>query len=215
MNVSEFKHPWITTSEQSILEQPFFELTDFTKWNNEMGKFYKRVNETKDERSFVILMALIVEFHIDSVIRAFFPENKEILGNQNLTFDLKISILKSLKILPVSIFDFSDLVRRIRNEFAHKIEIDKIVELKKYKKGEKLINKLNDFCYQYKDFLKYSKNNDIDYRKKFKDIANFANNALREYEPSVRIVREEITKKEFLQKIIKRKKFKIRYKNKD
>jgi hypothetical protein len=211
MNVSELIHPWITISGQSILKQPFFELTDFTKWNNEMGKFYERVNETKDERSFVLLMALIVEFHFDSIIRAFFPRNKEILENKDLTLSLKINILKSLKLLPESIFKFADLVRKIRNEFAHNIEIDKIIELNDYTKGKNLINQLNNFCHQYKDYLIYSKYEQNNYREKFKDITNFVNNALREYEPSVRLLREEIEKKEFLQKIIKSKKFKIRY----
>ena len=211
MNAYELIHPWITISGQSILKQPFFELTDFTKWNNEMGKFYERVNETKDERSFVLLMSLIVEFHIDSIIRAFFPGNKEILINKDLTLSLKINMLKSLKILPESIFKFADLVRKIRNEFAHNIEIDKIIELIDYTKGKKLINQLNNFCRKYDDYLKYSKYEQNNYREKFKDIADFVNNALREYEPSVCLLREEIEKKEFLQEIIKRKKFKIRY----
>ena len=202
MDISESEHPWITKLGQCVLKQPFFELTDLAKWNKEMGVFYKRVNDTKDERSFVLLMTLVIEFHIDSIFRAFFPKNKEILENTNLTFSLKIEILKSLELLPESIFKFVDIVRKIRNEFAHNVKIDKIIELNGYTKGKRLIKLLDNLCHLYKDHLSYSKYDNDNYREKFKDIADFANSALREYEPSVLLVRKEIEKKEFLQKII-------------
>ena len=209
MNVIDKNHPWINYYGKSILKQPFFELIDFGKWNNEMGEFYKRVNETKDERSFVVLMTLVVEFHIDAIFRAFFPNNKDLLENINLTFALKISSLKSLRLIPDKIFDFADLIRKIRNEFAHKVEIDKIIELNKYQKGKRLIKRLDSLCEQHYENLTYSKNKPDNYREKFKDIADFANNALREYEPSVCLIRKEMEKKEFIDEIIKRNNFDI------
>lgn len=201
--------PWITSSGNSILKQPFFELTDFDKWNEEMGNFYKRVNETKDERSFVLLMTLIIEFHIDSIIKAFFPGGKTFLENKDLTLSLKINLLKSIKLLPDSIFGFADLIRQVRNEFAHNLKIDKIEELKNYSKGKKLLNRLNEYCKVYIDNLVYSKHELNNYREKFKDIASFVNNALREYEPSVRLIRKEIENQKFVQNIVNKNKFKI------
>lgn len=203
------EHPWIVKSGTTVLKQPFFELKDFTKWNNEMGKFYKRINETKDERSFVILMALVVEFHIDAVIKAFLPKSKELLEDNSFTFSLKINLLKSLKLIPDRIFQFADIVRKIRNEFAHKIEIDRIDELNSYDKGKKLVNRLNNLCKQYENHLIYSKSNQENYREKYKDIADFANNALREYEPSILLLRQELEKKELIEKIIYENNFKI------
>ena len=209
MCMSEAEHPWITSSGQSILKQPFFELTNFPKWNNEMGKFYKRVNETKDERSFVILMALVVEFHIDAVFRAFFPNSKELLKDISFTFSLKIIILKSLRLIPDRVFQYADLIRKIRNEFAHKIEIDRIHELNSYDKGRKLVVRLDNLCKQYSNHLTYSKNDQENYREKYKDIADFANNALREYEPSVLLLRKELEKKIFIEEIIVENNFKM------
>ena len=209
MKKTEYKHPWITSNRKYLLTQPFFELTNFKKWNDEMGVFYKRVNETKDERSFVLLMTLIVEFHLDAVIRAFFPGHKEILDNKDLTMSMKIDLLKSLKLIPDTIFNFSDLIRLIRNEFAHNIYIDKIDQLNSYTKGKKLINKLYSYCDEYKDKIVYSNKQIDNLREKFKDIANFANNALQEYEPSVKLLRNEMENRKFIEGIIKDNKIKV------
>lgn len=209
MNSYDQDHPWINNSNKSILNQPFFELIDLSNWSKEMGDFYKRVNESPDERSFVILMTLVVEYHVDAIFRAFFPNNKDLLENISLTFALRISILKSLRLLPDKIFDFADIVRKIRNEFAHKVEIDKIIELNEYTKGKKLIQTLDSLCKHYKESLTYSKYQQENYREKFKDISNFAISALREYEPAVKLVRKEIERPAFIGEIIKRNKFKI------
>jgi len=203
------ERPWIVKSGTTILKQPFFELINFTKWNDEMGKFYKRINETKDERSFVILMALVVEFHIDAVIKAFLPNSKELLEDTSFTFSLKVNLLKSLNLIPNRIFQFADIVRKIRNEFAHKIEIDRIIELNSYTKGKKLVDRLDNLCKQYENHLTYSKSNQENYREKYKDIADFANNALREYEPSILLLRQELEKREFIEKLINENNFKI------
>jgi hypothetical protein len=204
----KINHPWITNKGSSLLKQPFFELTDFKKWNLEMGTFYKRVNETKDERSFVLLMAMVVEFHLDSVIKAFFPKHVILLENLSFTFSLKIDLIKSLVIIPESVITFTDLIRRIRNEFAHNINIDKLEELKENTKGRKLINKLDNLCVQFKDEMTYSNDGNNSYREKFKDIADFANNALREYEPSIALLRNEIEGKEFIDSIYDKYNFK-------
>lgn len=201
-------HPSINYSSKSILKQPFFELIDLSKWSKEMGDFYERVNETTDERSFVVLMTLVVEYHVDAILRAFFPNNKDLLENINFTFALRVSILKSLRLIPDKIFDFADIVRKIRNEFAHKIEIDKIIELDEYPKGKKLIKTLDSLCKRYEESLTYSKYQQDNYREKFKDIANFAISALREYEPAVNLIRTEIERSDFLGEIIEKNNFK-------
>lgn len=203
------KHPWVNYSSNSILKQPFLELIDIGKWNEEMEPFYKRVNKTKDERAFVILMTLVVEFHIDAIFKVFFPKSKDLLENISFTLSLKISVLKSLNLLPDQIFKFIDLIRKIRNEFAHRIEIDSIKQLNTSQKGKKLIQQLNKLCDDYSESMTYSKYSPDNLREKFKDISNIVNNALREYEPSVLLIRNEIEKKEFLDKILKENEFKI------
>ena len=200
-------HPWINDLGKSILTQPFFELTDFIKWNEEMGKFYEKVNDTDDERSFVLLLAIIMEFHIDVIIKAFFPGYKEILKRKELTLSLKIDLLKSLKIVPQSIFKLADCIRKIRNEFAHQFEIEKVEDLKIHKKV--LITELDILCAKYVNHLVYSKYDTSNYREKYKDIATFVNNALREYEPAIQLIRKELDSDAFLQQVIKKHKIKI------
>ena len=207
--MKESDHPWITTDKKFILTQPFFELTDLGKWSDELGTFYERVNNSPDDRSFVVLMTLIVEFHIDSVYKCFFPGYKEILETIDFTLSLKIKILKGLKLVPDSIFNLADLVRAIRNEFAHNVEIDNIAQLKNYSRGKKLISKLDSLCHQYQEYCIYSKNDKENLREKFKDIANFVNSSLREYESSIQLLRQEIDKDSFINKIIEEHKFKI------
>lgn len=206
---NDSEHPWITKDKKYILTQPFFELADLGKWSEELGTFYERVNKSPDERSIVVLMTLIVEFHMDSIYRSFFPGHKEIIESQDFTLSMKIKILKALKLIPDSIFNNADLVRLIRNEFAHNVNLDKLEQLNYYPRGKKLLQKLDSFCLKYQTYLIYSKYNEANLKEKFKDIANFVNVSLREYEPTVKLIRREIEKEEFVDKIIKENNFKI------
>jgi hypothetical protein len=193
------KHPYLTTKKSSVFTQPFFKNINVRKWNDEMGPFYKRINSLKDDRSFVILITTIIEFHTDRLLGIAIPGyEKNLLKDSAITFSIKLNLLKSLNLLPPQIFNLSDCVRKIRNEFAHNVEIDNISDIKlSGSNNVKLIMSLEGLCNEYSQYLTYSKHKQNDYREKFKDIASFVIHAFREYEPNFIFFRKEIDTVEF------------------
>jgi|GEM_PF-1780594 len=192
-------HPWINEDGKTILTQPFFELVDLSNWSKGLTEYYQKINETDDERSFVILLALLMEVQIDSVIMAFFPGYKTLLDRSEITLSIKIELIRSLKIIPTSVLKLADCVRKIRNEFAHHLEFSKIVDLGNNK--NKLLVELNRLCKKHNQYLRYSMYSD-NYRDKYQDIAVFVIEALKEYEPTIKVIRKEIESFEFKKHLI-------------
>lgn len=76
---------------------------------------------------------------------------KEFLdGNdRDMTFSLKIKLLRALAVVPRHLIEAADLVRAIRNEFAHNLRVDTLADLtdktKTRGKGYKVIGKLRGY----------------------------------------------------------------------
>ena len=82
-------------------------------------------------------------------------------------------------------------------------------QLKYSNRGKNLLAKLDSYCNKYQKYIIYSQYDQNNLREKFKDIANFVNSALREYESSIKLIRQEIDKDSFINKIIENNNFKI------
>ncbi len=102
-----------------------------------------------DERSKVLMAALASEAVIDMLIAAVLPgyEKEFLEGNdRDMTFSLKIKLLKALAVVPRHLIEAADLVRAMRNEFAHNLRVDTLADLtdqtKTRGKGSKVIGKL-------------------------------------------------------------------------
>lgn len=83
----------------------------------------------KDERLLLITGALIVENTIDNFLSDFMPGYNSLKENRDFTFSMKIGLAKALALCPASLFNYCNLIRQIRNEFAHNLQIKKIVDL--------------------------------------------------------------------------------------
>ncbi|MCD4769849.1 MAG: hypothetical protein K8R35_06760 [Bacteroidales bacterium] len=189
---------WITKEGKQVFSQPFLDLLNYSDWNNELPQLYERINSLADDRSFVILMAVVLEYHVDKLLRILLPNYEILLETSEFTFSIKLKILKASKLLPEIIFEFSELTRKIRNSFAHNLSFDNLEELKEGNKQErKLVNKLEQLCTDYSESLVYFIPKSNDYRMRFKDVASFAILALREYEPNIKGLRELIDKNGF------------------
>ena len=198
------KHPWMTNQKKQVFTQPYFDLIDKKNWNEELPVLYERINSLEDDRSFVILMSIIVEFHLDKLLSIVIPDyDTKLKNNKDLTFSLKLELLNSMRLIPKQIFLFADCIRKIRNEFAHNLKIDNILELKTLNRRSIVLN-LEQLCAEYSDSLVYSKSNPSNYIQKFKDIANFVVNAFREYEPNFIALRKEIDSEEFEENLSKK-----------
>jgi hypothetical protein len=102
------KHPWITNNGGQIFNQPFFDGIDLAKWNEELPDMYSRINTSKDERSFVILLSLVIEYHADKLLRIIFPGYENLCNKIEMTFSIKLNLLQckhsARYILPLVIF---------------------------------------------------------------------------------------------------------------
>jgi hypothetical protein len=89
------------------------------KMKEKIISYFKHIVELKDDRLLVLISDLLLENTVDNYLSAIMPAYKE---NINFTFFTKICVAKALRLSPSKFFDGADLVRRIRNEFAHNIE---------------------------------------------------------------------------------------------
>jgi len=186
-------HPWITNKKGQIFNQPFFDKINLQNWHEELPKLYKRIKSSKDERSFIILLSIVVEYHADKLLRIIIPGYKKLCERSEFSFSIKLCLLESLHIIPSQVFKFTDCIRKIRNEFAHNVHIDSLNELGELDKSKsKLITNLTQLTSEYSGYLVYSKNHPNELKLHFKDIANFVINAFREYEPNFIALRNEI-----------------------
>jgi hypothetical protein len=208
--MEKVKHPWITNGKGQIFNQPFFDKINLRDWHEELPKLYKRINSAKDERSYVILLSIVLEYHLDKLLRIVIPGYNKLCERAEFTFSLKLCLLESLRIVPPQIFMFTDCIRKIRNEFAHNLQIDSLLELSKLDGTKsKLIKNLVQLTSEYQDYLVYSKYHPDKLKFHFKDIANFVIHAFREYEPNFVALRNEIDTPDFAENLSTKNKNKL------
>lgn len=97
----------------------------YFEFHNALMEFHKLFNEgDKDERAIAIIGGTFTEMALEHILKAFFPDNKDVdklfeynqpLGN----FSNKINMAYCLGLIDKIIKRDLDLIRRIRNKFAH------------------------------------------------------------------------------------------------
>jgi hypothetical protein len=105
-----------------------------TSWGREMMPLFRKVQKTKDDRSFILSAALVIENRIDSMLKIIIPGYDRLLKNNDLTFALKIDIGRSLRLIPDKLFDMADFFRVVRNDFAHNLKYDSLKKMKENRK---------------------------------------------------------------------------------
>jgi hypothetical protein len=109
---------------ESAFTKPFLVLPEIKNWNAELPEFFRRLSESADDRSYVVLAALVLEYHYDEALKSLMPGYDAINTSNDYTFSLKIETLSALKLVPSLIPRSAHCVRKIRNEFAHNLTID-------------------------------------------------------------------------------------------
>lgn len=173
---------------KTVFTESFFDFEIVSENNQKVNELQQRINNAQDDRSKIIFCGIIVEYYLDRILKCFFLDFKELSDRPDFTFSFKISLLKSMQFIPNEIIQMCDIVRRIRNEFAHNFDIDNINQLK-----PKLINTLNQI------YLNQTKNKDsnIELFTKFKLVFNLGHSYLRTYEKNVKLLREKIDEPSF------------------
>lgn len=162
-----------------------FELVDDN--NRKSFENYNRIINTGDHRSRIVLAGMIVESYFDRLLKCFFLDYKHLSDRSDFTFSFKISLLKSMRMIPNNIITMCDLIRKVRNVFAHNFEIDSIEQI-----DSKLIKNIEQL---YREVVK--KDGDISLIQKFHGIYSIGYSELRTYEKNLKLLRETIDHPDF------------------
>jgi hypothetical protein len=93
---------------------------------DQMAIYFEHLDKTGD-RLLVLTAELLLENAIDRYLSALMPSYKKNLSeNKEFAFSLKIAVTRSLRLSPPKFFGSIDLIRKIRNQFVHNLEITKL-----------------------------------------------------------------------------------------
>lgn len=101
---------------------------DLQKRLDELWEHYKNIN---DQRLLALVGALCMETALDALLERFMSDYDNFKKDMDVTFSLKIKIAKGLHLIPQKILNSCDLIRRIRNEFAHDLNLSEFSSLPK------------------------------------------------------------------------------------
>lgn len=88
----------------------------------QLDEMWKHYGDEKDDRLLALVGALCVEHSLDALLQAFAPGFEQCTDDAGFTVAVKTKVARSLQLLPARILTACDLVRKIRNEFAHHLE---------------------------------------------------------------------------------------------
>lgn len=140
---------------ESIFASPLWGMMDRTE--NELPELFKKMESADDHRLLALVTALIVEERVDKLLSAYLPRYSVLRDGGEFTFSMKIRLLESLNLIPRHITAACHVLRAIRNDFAHRLELVAFTDLPKktWKKLEVLLEKrpdLKNFDYSRDEF---------------------------------------------------------------
>jgi hypothetical protein len=83
-----------------------------------------------EDRLLALVGSLSLEEALDHLFAAYIPNYECLSENRDFTLSMKIDLGRSLRLIPKHLLDAADLVRKIRNEFAHALEMKSLKSLK-------------------------------------------------------------------------------------
>ena len=198
----EKKHSVYEAKTGTCLFTKQFDEVVHDNWNTDIAHYFKRLNKIKDERSFVILASTVLEYQLDSFLKLFIPES-QILVNEKTNFDSKIKIIRAFNLIPPQLINIAELIKNIRNQFAHDLYLDKFEDGKKTEKLPKLLKLLDNYWTQYEDDMTYNKIKATTLQK-YKDLMRVSLQGIRVYENNIRLFRQVTEKPEFINELNQR-----------
>lgn len=153
----------------------------------ELNDFFEHFKATQDDRSLVLVGALVVEHSLDGLLRAYVPGYQTLAQNRDFTFSMKIDLGQSLRLVPSRVVDDADFLRKLRNEFAHNLSTKSLDEL-----PGSMLRSLDSRVTSYNPSRRETN------RRRFTDLAAFVSMAFGMYERHVEKLDSLIRGPEFL-----------------
>jgi hypothetical protein len=168
---------------------------DFQFPVNELPGFLQRIENTGDDRSFVLVSAVVVERYLDVLLRTFAPGYEALAQKREFNFSLKIELLRSLRLIPIHFTQVADLIRRVRNELAHNIDYDRLEDMRRSLK-ESMANSVREL---YGD----DTSNLSSVRAMFKALCFVALAGLQAFRTNLLLLREVLDQGDLVEKLKK------------
>jgi hypothetical protein len=96
-----------------------------------------------------LIAALLVENRAEHILSEMLPKFNALLDNTDFTFSMKLRLIESFNIIPIQLIRSADIIRKIRNAFAHDITNRRFKDL-----NEKLLKDLinyREYIYRNKE----------------------------------------------------------------
>lgn len=183
--------------QESVFSKPITNYENIKTWNQELPKLFNKADENKDDRSLVLVAALMIEHFLDGILYIWIPGFDKLKKEREFSFSFKLNLLAAFKLIPKHIIDYANGVRKIRNEFAHNLEANKFEELEK-----KYLDSIKSY---YLNFHSSEKEKQESTKIKFKFNAFVAINGIRSYNESIKALKDKIDDEEFIKNIIEEK----------
>lgn len=115
---------------ESVFIKPFIDFS-LIEENTEHIQIYKKMEKSGDDRSFAIVTALVLEYHIDKFFQTWIPDYSRLSERRDFTPSLKIDWIVASRLIPLHILKCADCIRSVRNDFAHNLDLDSLGNIKK------------------------------------------------------------------------------------
>lgn len=168
-------------------------------WEN-MPEYFQRINSIEDDRSYIILAASVLELRIERFLFEVFP-NPKVLINNRTSFFRKLELVKAFNFIPTHFIEISDLLREIRNDFAHSYVIDSLNEAEKIEKLPEKLEKMDKLWHKYKSEMIYWKEGQP-LRFQYNDLWRVCIEGFKVYELNVKLFRIETEKPKFIEHLM-------------
>jgi hypothetical protein len=182
-------------SGESLFRRPlsWFLSPDWqTKFQREVDEYWKHYADLVDDRAIVLAGALCVEDSLDEMIRAFFSEPRGLFENRDFSFALKIDIVRACKLIPRRILNDCDLIRNVRNDFAHELRLKNLSDW-----GDKNFQRWDQAIKEYDA----SYNFNVSHRERFKWLVGLIGIALKVYTTHVQGMRAFLDSDDFIKSL--------------
>ena len=184
---------------ESLFHHPvvWFIQKEFKRIKEQYEGYQKLIEGAKEERLLALIGALSMEEALDLFLGAYIPKYKRILKNTDFTLSMKIEIAHSLRLIPRHILNSADIVRKIRNEFAHDLSIHCFDSLDEKKFKTKLRARFKEFSHD-------DTNTSPTVKDMFISVVEIVIVGLGIYASHLRTAKEYIYSAEFSQQLVER-----------
>ena len=141
---------------ESLFYRPIIQIVNQEILNDiqkKLDKYFEKYENTSDDRALAIIGALSVENELDNFLATWIKNYNPLTNNKEFTFSFKVELAISLKLIPTKILNAIEPIRKIRNIFAHDLDIDTFEKAKESNSRPftELDNKLRTFIKWDKD----------------------------------------------------------------